>query len=759
MSIIYPAIIFFIISSSCIYGELLIISPQTISTAWQYPKGALHLENDQLKLVRANKNTNPFRNSSLRFVGSNLKNAPRVIDGNKRTGWQPDSTDPKKWWIEIDLGQVLPIQQLKFYFDSSKPPLSFFTVSLSKGENFINNANVIVEGTLIYNHRKIFSRNKDHVIDIKLEDQLVKVVKITSDRYDGQKPILLEIEGKATGDNIARNLISRGGSVNVEAEIVAVAGTPTVMFDGSLSTMWRVNPLAKGSSGGSETFGDYRIDLGAVYPIDCIWLLGEPLGVPPRLRHFYANFLSYKIFFSDGSLRPDGTLSWTELISVPSNPNNLLSKRNFDHEFDQFTARYLRLLYPTSQGGNIIGGGLSANSVRLDGLGLVSEFQVFGDGYPAKVKVRSPIIDLKKDFNIRSINWRGTFPQSTQLRMRSRSGNNIIEKKHYYDKNGKEITASRHRKLIPSFRGPIETNLQPGDDWSAWSNDYQNAGSQFKSPSPRRYIQLEMDLFSHKTETSLTLSEVSIEYTAPLVHKAIGEIHPKKAQAGQEEFFTYFLRSISSSSNRGFRQIKLQSSVPLKFITARVNGNFVQTTLNEDDDGFTLTLPNVINENTLIEIDLLATPFQNNTRINSWIELETRESSIQQQIDSGDAVTHINGSGVSIALPVNKNLIANLATDSIITPNGDGINDVIKINFDVLKVSNPRPIIVQIYNLNGEPVRQLLNSLGKSDHYEVVWNGYLSEQTLPTPGLYILKVTVQGDTRNHTMTRLIGVHY
>ena len=145
------------------------------------------------------------------------------------------------------------------------------------------------------------------------------------------------------------------------------------MFDGDLSTMWRVNPLAKGTSGGSETFGDYRVDLGATYRIDSVWFLGEPLGVPPRLRHFYANFLSYKVLYSDGSIAPDGSLAWNELVSVPSDQKNLLENRNFNHEFTSTAARYIRLFYPTSEGGgNIIGGGLNSSNARLDGLGLVS---------------------------------------------------------------------------------------------------------------------------------------------------------------------------------------------------------------------------------------------------------------------------------------------------------------------------------------------------------------------------------------------------
>ncbi|MEE3232589.1 MAG: gliding motility-associated C-terminal domain-containing protein [Candidatus Latescibacterota bacterium] len=712
-----------------------------------------------MKPLRSNKRTNPFHNSTLRAAGSNTLTASQVFDGNITTGWQPNSTDPEQWWIEIDLGQVLPMQQLVLHFDPSQPPLSFFTVSLSKGENFINNANVIVEGTLIYNQRKIFSFNKKNLIEIALDNQLVRVVKIASDRYDGTRPLLLEIEGKAMGDNIALNLVSKGGSVNVEADIVAIAGTPTVMFDGDLSTMWRVNPLAKGSSGGSETFGDYRIDLGAVYPIDSMWLLGEPLGVPPRLRHFYANFLSYKIFFSDGSLSPDGTLSWTELISVPADPQNLLSKRNFNHNFDPFTARYLRLLYPTSEGGNIIGGGLSTNSVRLDGLGLVSEFQIYGDGYPAEVSLRSPVIDLKENWNIETINWLGQFPQGTQLRVRSRTGDNIVEEKHYYDKNGKEVTSARHRKLIPSFRGPIETTLQPGNDWSTWSEDYQTSGSLFNSPSPRQYLQLEIDLLSDKAETALALSELSIEYTAPLAREAIGEIHPKITTAGQEQSFTYYLRSKSTSRNQGFQHITLQSSIPLKFLSARINNDLVKTNLFVKDQGFALTLPQVIYENALIEIDFLATPFQNKTRIYSLLELKAGESLVRQQVDPGDAVTEIDGYGDSITIPVDNNLISSLKSNRVFTPNGDGINDLLNLNFDILKVASPRQIAIQVYNLTGRPVRKLLNTTGTSGHYRVDWNGYFDEQILAPPGLYILRVSVQGDARTHSLSRLVGVHY
>lgn len=759
MSFIYSIIGFILTSFPTVCGEVLIINPENILERWHYPKGALTIEGNKLKPLRANKDTNPFQHGRIRAAGSNTLTAPQVIDGNKTKGWRPDSTDPEQCWIEIDLGQVLPIQTLTLHFDDSQPPLSFFTISLSKGENFINNANVIVEGDLIYNYRKIFSSNQKHVLNIDLKKQLVRVIRIASNRFDGKRPILSEVEGRSIGDNIALNLVSRGGNVDVEADIVAVAGTPTVMFDGDLSTMWRVNPLAKGSSGGSETFGDYRIDLGATYPIDSIWILGEPLGVPPRLRHFYANFLSYRIFFSDGSLSPNGTLSWTELLSVPADPKNLLLKRNFDHNFDPFIARYLRLMYPTSEGGNIIGGGLSTNSVRLDGLGLVGEFQVFGNGYPAAVTLLSPVMDLKGSWNIVKLDWRGQFPLGTQLRIRSRTGDNIVEERHYYDKNGKEITATRHRKLIPSFRGPIETTLQPGENWSNWSEEYKTTGTLFKSPSPRQYFQLEMDFLSNKAEEALEFSELAIEYAAPLAREAIGEIYPKIATAGQKQSFTYHVRCHLDGKNQGFQRITLQSSIPLKFLKARINNDSVQPTLFVNNQGFAIKLSEVIYDDALIEIDFLATPFQNKTRINSFIELRAEDSFVRQQVDPGDAVAEIDGYGDSITIPLDNNLISNFQSDEIFTPNGDGINDFLNINFDVLKVLNPRPITIQIYDLTGKHVHNLLNCISVSGHFKVDWDGYLDKQTLAPPGIYLLKASVEGDMRIHSISRLVGLNY
>ena len=80
----------------------------------------------------------------------------------------------------------------------------------------------------------------------------------------------------------------------------------------------------------------------------------------------------------------------------------------------------------------------------------------------------------------------------TRIELRTRTGNEVLETYTYRDKNGKEVTERRYNKLIPSFKGPIDTTLATGGDWSPWSRIYSFSGEAFLSPSPRRYLEIDV---------------------------------------------------------------------------------------------------------------------------------------------------------------------------------------------------------------------------------------------------------------------------
>lgn len=752
--------------SSPIRAERLVITAADIWEHWGYPPGVLRLDDaGSLRPVRIGKDIDPLSEATVRGAGAAQSTAARAFDGDLASSWRPPAgTALKDWWLEIDLGQVFPVQQIRLRFADSAPPLPFFNVSLSKGERFINSANVVVEGTLIYSHSRRFAFNEMRDITIDLDDELVQVLRIEATREMTAAPALAEIQLRAFGDNIAFDLIAKGGTVDVEAAIVAVAGIPSVMFDGDLATMWRVNPLAKGSSGGSETFGDYRVDLGATYWIDSVWLLGEPLGIPPRLRPSYANFLSYQLQYSDGSLAPDGSLAWQALASIPLNPRNLFAVRNFRHDFPLIAARYLRLIYPTSQGGYIIGGGLSGrdldNTGRLDGLGLVSEFQVYGEGYPAHAVLRSPVIDLGTNWNITAIEWEMDAPLGAQFALRSRTGDHVVEEMRYFDKNGKEITKRRYERLIASFRGPIETTLQPGAGWSVWSEEYIHTGTRFRSPSPRRYVQLEADLHTANPQAGLALDALALTYSRPLARTAIGEVHPVRVEPGRQTDFTYFLRPEFARDSQGFEAIALESSVPLAFRALHIDGAAIDAEVEKTNAGLRLHLPAHIADAERVELGFAATVFQNSTRFRAFLERTSGLDMLRQQVDPGDAVPDLAGAGDAVSLPVDERLLTRLDLGAgIFTPNGDGINDALAISFDVLKVIDARPIEARVYDLRGRLVRTLRDASGVAGHYQLTWDGRRDSGALARPGLYLFRLQIAGDSATRTLVRSIGLSY
>ena len=752
--------------SSPIRSERLVMTSADIWENWVYPAGVLRLDDaGSLRPVRVGKGIDPLFEATVRRAGAAQSTAARAFDGDLATSWSPPpGTAPKDWWLEINLGQVFPVQQIRLRFADSAPPLPFFNLSLSKGERFINSANVVVEGTLIYSHSRRFAFNEMRDVTIDLDDELVQVLRIEATREMTGAPALAEIQINAFGDNIAFDLIAKGGAVNVEAAIVAVAGIPSVMFDGDLSTMWRVNPLAKGSSGGSETFGDYRIDLGATYWIDSVWLLGEPLGIPPRLRQSYANFLSYQMQYSDGSLAPDGSLAWQALASRPLDPRNLFDVRNFRHDVPLIAARYLRLIYPTSQGGNIIGGGLSGrdfdNTGRLDGLGLVSEFQVYGEGYPARAALRSPVIDLGTNWNITAIEWEIDAPLGAQFTLRSRTGDHVVEEMHYFDKNGKEVSQRRYEKLITSFRGPIETTLQPGDAWSVWSEEYIHTGTRFRSPSPRRYVQLNAEIRADDPQAGIALDALTLIYSRPLARTAIGEVHPVRAQPGEQTEFSYFLRPEFARDSQGFEAMALEASVPISFRSLQINGETTNAEVEKTSAGIRLHLLAPVTAAERVELGFAATVFQNNTRFRAFLERANGPDTLRQQVDPGDAVPALEGAGDAVALPINESLLAHLDIgNGLFTPNGDGINDALAISFDVLKVIDARPIEAHVFDLRGSLVRTLRDASGVAGHYRLTWDGRRDSGAMAQPGLYLLRLRVAGDSITRTLIRSIGLSY
>lgn len=753
---------------------------------WARPVGAVKLQaTGRIQPVPVRKNIDAVRNAEylgggIRRVGSNARDAGRIMDGDPTTSWSPDPADGlENAYIELDLGRLVTASQIAITFDEAAPPFEFFNILLSSGEKFFTNALVPVEGTLGYGLSKAIGFNQSHelvldprqrtlglsasgsddigggfvegtVREFKESSGLVRIIRIELAKFVAGAG-LAEIAVSTIGDNISLGLIERGGNIELITDLQAVLSGGENMVDGDIVTNWGMQTYHQTQTG-FDIFNRIIFDLGAHYWIDQIRIIGEPAGTPSRLRSRYANFFWYQILASDGSIAPDGTLNFHEIAFVDDSPLNETTIRNFDHQFDLQKIRYIKQFFPSSRHGGERSG--THGIYRL--FALISEFQIYGEGFPAELQLTSPILDLGGAKALTTVEWDAEVPPGTRIELRSRTGGAVVENLHYFDKKGKEITERKWNRTPKSLRGPTKTTISVGSDWSVWSDPYVASGALFSSPSPRRYVQLDLRLISDDPNAAAAVNALHLNVENPIALATRAEIFPSQVEPGVRKDFTYFVLPTFGGRSQGFDRLTMAASVPVDFTSLKVGDEPVEVASTPVAEGFVVELPATIRRSELIELSFSSTIYQNQTRFDLFLG----NSQVRQLVDQGDAKADVPSESVSVQLPVNDLLLANIAlSPPVLTPNGDGVGDELVIEFDALKLVTPRPIRVHIYDLAGRKVRVLDSGMGLARHYRFAWNGRDRAGALVQPGAYLVQIEIAGDSQTEVVQRIVPVAY
>ena len=718
---------------------------------WKLPSGAVDIGDSGLRPAFVRRDIDAVQNAAafgggIRAAGTALSSTMLLIDGDVETAWAPPEEAPlEDWWIEMDLGRVVSARSIHLHFAEGGEPLEFFKILTSDGEPFFTNAGVPIEETLRYNDRRLYSFNQDQVVEIDFALRPLQYIRIQADRKTAGAR-LSELSVESVGDNLSLGVIERGGQIAVRSLIGSGREerdeNPLIsrnLIDGDITSYW-----GRKEGRGVVPVGRFTLDLGVLFWVDRVRLLGDFTGLPTtgeraRGRFGSINYLWYKMSGSDGSLAPDGSLRWITLRELPESPLNQRGIVHFEERFPLMKLRYIRLLF------GMISGALS---------GVTAEMQVFGEGFPAKLTALSPMYDLGGEKMVSAIEWRAESPPDTRLEIRSRSGNLLDEQYTFYDKNGKEVTEKKYNKLIPSFRGPIDTTSTVGSDWSGWSPAYEFSGQGFLSPGPRRFVQLETRLLSEDPFAAPTLEALTLHIHPPLAQETRAEIYPAEVEPGAPRDFTYLLRSTVTPANRGFDQILLHSSAEMRFRALRIDGEAATTQVEEREGGILLVLDRVVQHSGLLEIDFESTVYVNQTRFDALLFNSDLEG-VQQQVDAKDA-----GQAVAVALPTDTGLLEGLVLSTrVLTPNDDGIGDRLAIEFNLLKVLDPRMVRVAIFDLSGRRMHLLSEEEQVAGRVALEWDGRDYTGGLVTPGTYVLRIEVRGDARTERVSRIVSVAY
>ena len=362
--------------------------------------------------------------------------------------------------------------------------------------------------------------------------------------YRRELPRLAEVEAWGQGDDIGIELVSGGGSV----EHTSASGTPGMMFDGSYGSYHTVDNYIISQPEKNTT----TIDIGGT-----VWLKEVRItSITP--------FRGYRLRNSIGARDAQGNLQWQQFSSEERETN--LHNGWFRLLADVLhTARPVRFL-------EMIAFALQEDHTELSPIELarVRLMWLFAEGPPAEAVLESDLIELPGEVTLGAVRWEADEPPGSEVQVRTRTGDQLVERVRYFDKAGGEKTASQYKRLSFTQKGPIDTSNVAGPGWSPWSRKYERSGDPATSPGLRRFMKIQVRLVNHDRVAVPAIRRISVDLKTPVAQRLGAEVWPELATAGRLDTFEVFLQPgfLERSSGRerespGFDELLLRSDPPI----------------------------------------------------------------------------------------------------------------------------------------------------------------------------------------------------
>ena len=601
------------------------------------------------------------------------------------------------------------------------------------------------------------------------------------------------------GQNLAAEVDQRGGALRA----------PTVLDISQSRLETILNQLISEESignaferKGNDVLGTLlELDLGARIGVNRLRFFPRNTVFPSPTTPFQNDFLkNFELLINDGEVLTEAGNPIWETYALRTNNAEPVTVIDID------PPRFLRFLRLRA-----------TSSIPFE----VEKLQVFGEGFFPTTRYISPIIDMGTGANWGLLHWEQELVGETrevQIQIRTRSGIDpnpfAYTRKRVGRRDAEEIPLSVADPSAPLFRNEYLNLPEKGgpndvwergsvrddlENWSPWTQPYpieegtSPEGTPILSPGPRRYFQFRVDFLSNDLESAYVLEQFSFDFTTPpLADALIGEVFPREVPADVDLPFVYALRaSMDSGEVQGFDAFELITGHRVNRIE-RIeiidrNGQVladhafaVQDTITEEgqmaitsltNQGFTIRFPRIQEHDTVLKIHFVDRVLTYSS-IYEGRALLLAEDAFQNVV-SGDAAGLGDDdvsfeSGITVLSPsVNStDLVGNFELGTpVFTPNGDAVNDKLELSYDILAVVGQARITVEILDLAGRQVRRLLDGEGENGVYnsarftELGWDGTDDQGERVSPGLYLVKLSVEGDARSSAAVRVVGVAY
>ena len=545
-----------------------------------------------------------------------------------------------------------------------------------------------------------------------------------------------------------------------QSNIPLVDGDPSTSSDNRFKEFGRLQS--------SRTF---FFDLGTRFPVNQIIFYPRQEGEDSRGRPYFDDFIrGYKIQINDGDHISAENLPIYELLAQVDFTTESVAETLFPLQF----VRYVQL--------NVT----STNPFEI------AEMEMYGAGFAPVGRYSSRIIDLGEPANFRRLRWSSEGLRSVEgsvreepdadaaVTFRMRTGQDDTPQVFYeitnvFTGDTREVSPSAYGRLQPQFKGPVEDDQR---NWSEWSAPFTEPGQQINLPSPRQYFQIEVELSGQTILDGIRVNSLAVEHSIPpLAQQLIGEIsvlaEPRppgnrpQVTAGVPSLFAYDVRADIGDADVGFDAIEIFSAArPLfrEFLVGDPLVSVVPDSFVQSANSLKLFFPT--HRLTTESADNLRIVFESQIFVQATVfdaqVSDTKSDEPSQNVLPGDAIPWVSTNDLRVLTTAEsaRDLLPSFDVQPrVVTPNGDGINDVVGLSYILVQLRQPVPVEVQVVDLSGRRVRTVFSGSQSSGSFSWDWDGRDDAGKRVPVGIYIGRVVVGAEREEFVRLATIGVAY
>ncbi len=547
------------------------------------------------------------------------------------------------------------------------------------------------------------------------------------------------------------------------------------------------------------------------------------LGVPIPLFRFALRTPDAGFFRSDGTPLDQDAIPAFEVSIAPDTNNDVLNTSSPIGEiitearentrpiiFANFPKQYVRYVRYKRLDSILDINAISDNTGGTARKGTVGEFSLYGEGMPKRANYKTTILELDDVVNFGRLYWHITPMRMVDgvaveaptanvwAEVEARTGVDPVPDIYYeYTDMGTRVvvTQERYQNVLknqtnnitnsdglggsvtlsvrpkPGIRAGVESDTE---NWTFWSFPTTESGN-LLSLNRGSHLQLKVVLHSERFDEFARLDSLWIETSPILATRVVGEVarldepSPVRGVAevnlGEMTDFVYEIKAQFGSAEPGFDALRIHTgSEKTEFKALAIDGVSVDPIRAElDGSAIVIELADRVTRarNPSLQVQFAAEVFDFARTFTGEV-YNVGSTDLPQPVEGGDASEAIGTNGLRVLASSSEapDLVQNLTFSSgAVTPNGDGINDELRITYSLYGLPQGVPVQIQVFSLDGRLVASIDKGLQDSGPQELSWDGRDASGNALPPGLYLLGIGIEAEKQSDLQIRPIGVVY